>query len=131
MANPVHHQSGKPYFQRIAIVEDQGNARNAVAADQHELAIVVRGMLRAALFQCPCGCGEILSMNLDPRAGTAWRVYADESSISLLPSVWRTSGCRSHFFVVHNDIYWCSADWQEEWLDGADLATIARWFRRE
>jgi hypothetical protein len=122
--------SDRPYFRRVTVVADQGNARDAVAANPHSLAIVIRGVPRAALLQCPCGCGETLSINLDPRVGKAWRAYADDGTISLLPSVWRTSGCCSHFCVWQNDVVWCGADWADDWLETADLPTIAALFRR-
>ena len=30
----------------------------------------------------------------------------------MYPSVWRTTGCKSHFIVWRSRIYWC--DWHEE-----------------
>ena len=54
-------------------------------------------------FVCPCGCGEIISVNLMPESGKAWRVsYDPKLGLSLYPSVWLTSGCCSHF-ILHNN----------------------------
>jgi hypothetical protein len=67
--------------------------------------LVERGRPRMLLLSCPCGCGEEFPINLDPRAGPAWRLYAAKNStVSLFPSVWRESGCRSHYIIWRNKI---------------------------
>jgi hypothetical protein len=58
---------------------------------------------------CPCGCKTTLQMSLLADAKPKWKLTEhDDGTISLYPSVWRTEGCRSHFFVRHNLIQWCS-----------------------
>jgi uncharacterized protein DUF6527 len=69
--------------------------------------LVRRGQPRSLLIACPDGCGETLAVNLDPRAGPAWRMYGRNSAISLSPSVWRQGGCESHFIVWRGRIVWC------------------------
>jgi hypothetical protein len=69
--------------------------------------LVNRGRPRSLLIACPDGCGETLSVNLDPRAGKAWRLYRKGNAISLSPSVWLDGGCRSHFIVWRSRIIWC------------------------
>lgn len=55
---------------------------------------------------CPCGCGEVIKLKLFGKS-PVWAVYFDQvGRISLRPSVWRTKGCRSHFFVRDSQIYW-------------------------
>jgi len=68
--------------------------------------VVERGTPRLLVMNCPDGCGEVLRINLDRRAGKAWRLYRDETGISLYPSVWRDTGCRSHFILWSDGIYW-------------------------
>lgn len=57
---------------------------------------------------CPCGCEEFIELVLEgehPR----WKLFISEAdSPSLSPSVYRSIGCRSHFFLEHGTIYWCS-----------------------
>lgn len=77
-----------------------------------EAVVVHRGVDRSLTMACPDGCGETLTINLDRRTGPAWRLYSEESGISLYPSVWRNTGCCSHFIVWRSRIYWC--DWGEE-----------------
>src|SRR5580704_6782227 len=85
-------------------------ARHGEALEQlrspGDAVLVERGLLRGIVLSCPCGCGESLPINLDSRAGPAWRLYGDPSKgITLFPSVWRESGCRSHFIVWRGRIY--------------------------
>lgn len=51
----------------------------------------------------------MLTVNLDPRAGKAWRLYARDK-MSLYPSVWRDGGCGAHFVLWKDRILWCGAD---------------------
>jgi len=76
-----------------------------------DAALVHRGVPRGLLVRCPCGCGETLVINLDRRAGKAWRMYERAKSVSLYPSYWRDTGCGSHFIIWGNHIYWC--DWED------------------
>jgi hypothetical protein len=69
--------------------------------------LVNRGRPRLLLIACPDGCGETLAINLDPRAGKAWRLYRKANAISLSPSVWRDGGCESHFILWRSRIIWC------------------------
>src|SRR4051812_40038452 len=71
--------------------------------------LVQRGRPRSLLIACPDGCGETLVVNLDPRAGKAWRIYRKGAVISLSPSVWRDGGCESHFIVWRSHILWCDS----------------------
>lgn len=63
--------------------------------------------LWSAAFLCPCGCGEAVQLSLMPDSRPRWRAeeHAD-GTVSLMPSVWRTKGCRSHFFVRRGLVDW-------------------------
>ncbi len=68
--------------------------------------LIQRGRPRWLLLSCPCGCGEEFPINLDPQAGPAWRLYGNlQSGLTLFPSVWRESGCRSHYVIWRDRIY--------------------------
>lgn len=71
-----------------------------------DIVLVERGVPRSAVMRCPDGCGELLTINLDRRTGKAWRFYDRDNGVSLYPSVWRTTGCRSHFIIWEGGIYW-------------------------
>lgn len=67
--------------------------------------LVERGVPRWLLMSCPCGCGAEIPINLDPRAGKAWRLYrAPKWGLSLYPSVWRDTDCQSHFIIWRDHI---------------------------
>lgn len=60
---------------------------------------------------CPCGCGETLHMNLLLDERPHWNLIEHlDGTASLLPSVWRVKGCRSHFWLKRGIVEWCSMD---------------------
>lgn len=64
--------------------------------------------LWAAAMICPCGCKEVISLNLLKAARPCWGVHGHkDGTVSLHPSVWRQKGCRSHFFLRQGRIDWC------------------------
>lgn len=81
-----------------------------------DIALVKRGVVRSAVMRCPDGCGEVITLNLDPRTDKAWRLYQSPDGLTLFPSVWRTTGCQSHF-VLWNDILY--------WIDVLDIEEIS------
>lgn len=91
-------------YSGVISVPDQSAARTG-ALESETIAIVERGVPRWAVFRCPCGCGELLTINLDRRVGPHWRLIRRKSGVSLSPSVWRTSGCHSHFILWKNQVW--------------------------
>lgn len=72
-----------------------------------DYALVQRGLLRSVVMACPDGCGETVVINLDPRAGKAWRLDRRGEGPTLYPSVWKEHGCKAHFVVWRGFIVWC------------------------
>lgn len=66
--------------------------------------LVERGIPRWLVMSCPCGCGEQIPINLDPRSGPAWEHYGKVDRLTVFPSVWRDTGCKSHFIVWYGQI---------------------------
>lgn len=61
-----------------------------------------------ALFQCPCGCGEVVTLSLQRTHRPYWVVRKSRNRrANLLPSVWRDVGCMSHFWIHDGRVYWC------------------------
>lgn len=85
------------------------SALSEIQADlpQGQAILVERdGQPRWLVMSCPCGCGEEIRVNLDRRSGPAWRIYnSPQGSFSVYPSVWRDSGCGSHFIIWNNRPY--------------------------
>lgn len=88
--------------------------------------LVERGRPRLLMISCPCGCGELFPINLDPRAGPAWRLYRDpRRGVSLYPSVWRESGCESHYVIWRNRIY-LFARYEDDFDSTADTDELTK-----
>lgn len=59
-------------------------------------------------MRCPCGCGDIIELLVTAEAKPRWDISADrERRPTLSPSVWRKTGCRSHFWVRRGRVQWC------------------------
>lgn len=60
-----------------------------------------------AALLCPCGCGDVIQLSLLPTDSPSWKISYDRVGLpTLSPSVWRTRGCRSHFFLRRGLIVW-------------------------
>lgn len=90
---------------RTVWVEDLPDILDA----QHVYIVGEGGHLWFAALLCPCGCGATVHTSFMPEGHPRWTltVHAD-GTISLAPSIWRTRGCRSHFFLRRGIIAWCS-----------------------
>lgn len=59
-------------------------------------------------MRCPCGCGDTIELMLVAEAKPRWWLTFDRRGRpSLSPSVWRRTGCRSHFWVRGGRVDWC------------------------
>lgn len=96
-------RQSKPYSS--IVVEDVLPGR----LDRRALYIVADGgFAEQAAMICPCGCSEILHMNLLPDERPCWQVLRHANgTASLHPSVWRQVGCRSHFWFREGRVVWC------------------------
>lgn len=82
-----------------------------------DVALVFRGVARSLAIRCPDGCGSLLSINLDPRSGKAWRVDTRANTLTVYPSVWRDTGCEAHFILWRNKLLWCDEPRSTDWID--------------
>ena len=82
-------------------------------ASAGDAVLVLRDRPRLLLIKCPCGCGDQLPINIDNKAQRAWRFYRRSGRITIFPSVWRDTGCESHF-VLWNDKIHLFGDFEEE-----------------
>ncbi len=66
------------------------------------------------VFKCPCGCKDVIQLNLLPEARPGWRVkFHDDGDVSVYPSVNRQINCKSHFNITKNSVRWW--EWFEDW----------------
>lgn len=104
---------------------------NSLLAHPGDVVLVERGRPRHLVLRCPCGCGDDISLNLDPAAGPCWRLIRRDPLI-VMPSVWRETGCESHFFVWKHEIDWLewSLDADNE-IDGELLNRVEHALRHD
>lgn len=50
-----------------------------------------------AQMRCPCGCGDVIYINLIPDTHPGWTITGN----TIKPSLNRSSGCRSHFSITN------------------------------
>jgi len=61
-----------------------------------------------AAMVCPCGCGDLIQLALDPSGRPRWDFTLDDKNqITLTPSVHRKIRCRSHFILRKGKVLWC------------------------
>jgi hypothetical protein len=59
-------------------------------------------------MRCPCGCGQTLELLIIREAAPRWDLIINAGGLpSLKPSVWRRTGCRSHFWLRDGRVDWC------------------------
>ncbi|WP_414144281.1 DUF6527 family protein [Burkholderia territorii] len=59
------------------------------------------------MFRCPCPCSETITLSLQKVHKPHWNLQATiDGRGTLYPSVWRTQGCRSHFWIRDGRVYW-------------------------
>lgn len=59
-------------------------------------------------LRCPCGCRATIELLVVPEAKPRWDLAIDaKGRPSLSPSVWRKTGCRSHFWLRAGRVRWC------------------------
>lgn len=87
-----------------SIVESRAEVGSQLA-EPGDAVLIIRKNPRWLLLKCPCKCDDVIPVNLDQRAGQAWRIYRGRyEQLSLFPSVWRDTGCLSHFIIWRGNI---------------------------
>ena len=78
--------------------------------DQYTLYVVgSEGCYWLAAMTCPCECGDLIQLSLASSGHPRWTIdWEVQVAASLYPSVHRTTGCRSHFFLKQGKVIWCN-----------------------
>ncbi len=60
-----------------------------------------------AAMLCPCECRAPMYLSLVENDEPRWqvKVYSDGTP-TMVPSIWRVVGCRSHFFIFRGRVAW-------------------------
>ena len=71
-------------------------------------AVGENGQYWLAALRCPCGCGEVIQLPMMKGQRPRWTLIEQGKRLpSLSPSIDRTVGCRSHFWLRRGSIQWC------------------------
>ncbi len=116
---------------RATRVNDCGVVESIVEAHDKlhgpgDFVLVERGVARWLVLACPCGCGDVLPINIDRRAGPAWRIFRTKGRLTVYPSVWRESGCEAHFMVWEGQVLDLSGPWPDTTTDRVDEDDVLR-----
>jgi hypothetical protein len=119
-----------PAFHWKGTIESRSDTSRIVKSPGDCVMVARDGIPRWLVMRCPCGCGDEIPINLDFRTGPAWSIRNPGPQTSLFPSVWRESGCKSHFILRRGSIWlirgqpsWRSLGVSEE-LSAAVLACL-------
>ena len=94
-----------PY--RTTVVEESLPSR---LTDRMLYIVQEDGFLEQAAMLCPCGCNQVLHMNLLTDERPCWRLTRHEDgTASLHPSIWRKKNCGSHFWFRQGRVVRCKA----------------------
>jgi len=58
------------------------------------------------VFICPCGCQDLVYLNLLRDAYPCWTFKIERRKISIFPSILRKKGCRSHYWIKKGIVIW-------------------------
>lgn len=71
-------------------------------------AVGEEGQYWLAAFRCPCGCDDVIQLPMLEGQRPRWTLKEKDMRFpDLSPSVDRTVGCHSHFWLRKGKIHWC------------------------
>ena len=60
-------------------------------------------------LRCPCGCGSLTVLTLDP---SRWQLYFDGEDVTIegnpTSSIWTAAECGSHYFIREGKVEWAT-----------------------
>ncbi len=91
-----------PRYEVVHVTEDPDELLPGIL-----YAVGENGQLWHVALACPCGCGAMIALNTLPDDSPRWTLREEPDGPTLKPSVWRTTGCRSHFVLRTGRVRWC------------------------
>jgi hypothetical protein len=94
----------KHHFKRLKTVARISEIPDSIVGEAY---IVERNEKHHWLvFDCPCGNGHRLTVNLSKEREPFWTIRIEENLLSVTPSVWLGDECHSHFWIKSSDIFY-------------------------
>lgn len=104
----------------VQIVEK--TPKNDEVSEGQFIVVAHKEKLYWTIFRCPCGCQDVVSLAMQPPHQPRWSLDIDgEKRPTLHPSIWRNTGCMSHFWVRDGRVDWCPDSGREPWKVRPDL----------
>ncbi len=91
------------------LVKRQSTLPERVLRDLGQLVLIESGeVTKWACMSCPGGCGEIISLSLNPNQRPSWKVLIDFwQRPTIHPSVHQQNECGCHFWIKKGQVHWC------------------------
>lgn len=99
------------HFQKVHVVSVMSAIPNDLGQDIYIVEKHHRKMW--AVFDCPCGTGHRLVVNLARSNRPFWEISVRKNKASLWPSLWLKGFCDGHFWIRNSRVYWASPDTSE------------------
>lgn len=78
--------------------------------------------LNWVIFRCPCGCGELIWVKIDPEFH---KLYYTGTTVTLIGSIsGEERACKSHFFIVNNRTIWKPEEMEKYGITYKKLAEL-------
>lgn len=91
---------------RLAYAETRQEAMS-LAEQGHFAVLAPEGHEKWLYFTCPCGCGEIVCLNLMRSQSPKWNIEMTRlGQYSVFPSV-DSQTCGSHYWIRNGRVEWC------------------------
>jgi hypothetical protein len=101
-----YQNKSEPFFGKLLVLE-KTPSNESVKEKEFNL-VSFRDKLYWAMFKCPCGCGNIITLPLKKPHSPRWTLNGNTvEKLTLYPSIWQNEGCCSHFWIRDGRIVWC------------------------
>ncbi|OCW93950.1 hypothetical protein A9168_09555 [Macellibacteroides sp. HH-ZS] len=95
------------FFKSIIVTDKTPNEDSLKENDFVE--VVYRNQSYWAIFICPCGCKNVITLPLQKYHNPHWQLeHSTDNKPTLYPSIWQNNGCLSHFWIKNGKIEWCN-----------------------
>lgn len=95
----------KPEFDLVTILE---HPLEEDVEPGHIYVVQFNSIKKWAYLRCPCPKKEVIRLCLQKNQNPNWSIDTTSDNYpSINPSIWQTTGCLSHFWVVKGRVVWC------------------------
>lgn len=98
-------RSPKPELGKLVILASRQGAESKALSGQF-VVVAPDGHPKWVMFRCPCGCNELVALNLMQSQRPCWRFESRRRGYSLHPSV-DSQTCGAHYWVRDGQVKWC------------------------